>query len=199
MADPGVDGGRDQRPAVAAGQAALARGAWAEARERFGEALARGETAAAFEGAGLAARYQLDANAAIDLHERGYRLARSRGDAATAARLAIQLCHDAYAFRGPAEASGWVERAALLVEGEPPGVATAWVSLLRAHFALADHRPIWRSAGRQTRSRSRARRAPSTSRCSRSRSTAWRWSAAGRSSRACAGSMPPQPPRSAAR
>jgi LuxR family transcriptional regulator, maltose regulon positive regulatory protein len=93
------------------------------------------------EGAGLAARYELDAQAAIEAHERGYRLARSRGDAPTAARLAIQLCHDAYAFRGPAEASGWVERAALLAEGQPPSVATAWVALLRAHFALADHHP----------------------------------------------------------
>ena len=65
----------------------------------------------------------------------------------TAARLAIQLCHDAYAFRGPAEASGWVERAALLVEGQPPSVATAWVTLLRAHFALADHHPDVALAG----------------------------------------------------
>jgi DNA-binding CsgD family transcriptional regulator len=127
--------------AIEDGQAALARGAWAEARVRFADALAQEETPEAFEGAGLAARYELDAEAAIEAHERGYRLARSRGDAATAARLAIQLCHDAYAFRGPAEASGWVERAALLIEREPPSVATAWVSLLRAHFALSDHRP----------------------------------------------------------
>src|SRR3954469_1321225 len=124
--------------AIEDGRLALARGAWAQARLRFAEALALEETPEAFEGAGLAARYQLDARAAMEAHERGYRLARSRGDAATAARLAIQLCHDAYAFRGPAEASGWVERAALLIEGEPPSVATAWVTLLRAHFALAD-------------------------------------------------------------
>jgi len=123
------------------GQVALARGAWAEARAQFAAAIAQEETPEAYEGAGLAARYELDAHGALEAHELGYRLARSRGDAATAARLAIQLCHDAYAFRGPAEASGWVERAALLVEGEPPSVATAWVSLLRAHFALADHDP----------------------------------------------------------
>ena len=36
----------------------------------------------------------------------------------------------------------WVERAALLVEGEPPSVASACVPALRAHFALlADHDP----------------------------------------------------------
>ncbi len=127
--------------AIEDGHVALARGAWAEARARFADALAQEETPEAFEGAGLAARYELDAEAAIEAHERGYRLARSRGDVATAARLAIQLCHDAYAFRGPAEASGWVERAALLIERQPPTVATAWVSLLRAHFALSDHHP----------------------------------------------------------
>ena len=88
----------------------LARGTWAEARARFAEAIAIEETPEAYEGAGLAARYELDAEAAIDAHERGYRIARADGDAATAARLAIQLAHDAYAFRGPAEASGW-ERA----------------------------------------------------------------------------------------
>jgi DNA-binding CsgD family transcriptional regulator len=120
---------------------ALTRGAWAEARVRFADALAQEESVEAWEGAGVAARYELDARAAIEAHERGYRLARSRGDPVTAARLAIQLGHDAYAFRGPAEASGWVERAALLVEGEPPSVASAWVTLLRAHFALADRRP----------------------------------------------------------
>jgi LuxR family maltose regulon positive regulatory protein len=108
---------------------------------RFADALGQEETAEAFEGAGLAARYELDAQAAIEAHERGYRLARSRGRAATAARLAIQLCYDAYAFRGPAEASGWVERAALLIEGKPPSIATAWVSVIRAQFALAAHHP----------------------------------------------------------
>jgi hypothetical protein len=73
---------------------------------------------------------------------RGYRLARSACDRATAARLAIQLAHDAYAFHGVAEASGWVERAALLSEGKPPSVAAACVPMLRAHLALlADHDP----------------------------------------------------------
>jgi hypothetical protein len=131
----------DPNSAIEAGRSALARGAWGEARVRFADALAQEETPEAFEGAGLGARYELDARAAIEAHERGYRLARSRGDAATAARLAVHLCHDAYAFRGPAEASGWIERAALLVEGRPPSVATAWVTLICSHFALADHHP----------------------------------------------------------
>jgi hypothetical protein len=127
---------------IAEGRRSLARGAWAEARALYAEALAEEETPDAFEGLGIAARYQLDAEGAVDAHERGYRLARTRGDAAGAARLAIQLAHDAYAFRGLAEASGWVERAAMLVEGEPPSTAAAFVPLLRGHLALlANHDP----------------------------------------------------------
>jgi hypothetical protein len=56
------------------------------------------ETPDAYEGLGIAARYELDA--AFDAPERGYRLARTGDDARAAARLAIQLSYDAYAFRG---------------------------------------------------------------------------------------------------
>ena len=108
----------------------------------FAEALEQLETPDAYEGLGIAARYELDGKAATEAHERGYRLARARGDSAAAARLAIQLGYDAYAFRGPAEASGWIERAAMLVDGEPPSVAAACVPMMRAHLALlVDHDP----------------------------------------------------------
>jgi hypothetical protein len=49
--------------------------------------------------------------------------------------------HDAYAFRGAGRSVGLGQRAALLVDGEPQSVAAAWVSVLRAHFALADRDP----------------------------------------------------------
>jgi DNA-binding NarL/FixJ family response regulator len=134
LRDTGTDEGIAE---IAAGRAALARGEWAEASARFGAALARAETPEALAGLGVAARYQLDATTAIDAHERGYRLARAAGDDDTAALLAVQLAYDAYAFRGPAEAAGWVERAAMLVEGRPPSLAAAFVPLLRAHLSLA--------------------------------------------------------------
>jgi hypothetical protein len=57
--------------AIEDGRVALGRGAWAEARVRFADALAQEETPEAFEGAGLAARYELDAEGAIEAHERG--------------------------------------------------------------------------------------------------------------------------------
>jgi DNA-binding CsgD family transcriptional regulator len=127
---------------IAEGRRALARGAWAEARALYAEALTEAETPDAYEGLGIAARYELDAEAAIEAHEHGYRLARSRADAAAAARLAIELANDAYAFHGPAEASGWIERAAMLVDGEPPSAASAMVPMRRAHLALlVDHDP----------------------------------------------------------
>jgi DNA-binding CsgD family transcriptional regulator len=128
--------------AIAAGRAALARGAWSDARASFAAALREAETPDGYEGLGIAARYELDADAAIQAHERGYRLARAEGDASLAARLAIQLAYDAYAFRGKAEASGWVERAALLTANRPASVASACVPMLRAHMALlAEHDP----------------------------------------------------------
>jgi LuxR family maltose regulon positive regulatory protein len=127
---------------IAQGRSALARGKWADARALFAEALEEVETPEAYEGLGIAARYELDGEAATKAHERGYRLARTRGDGAAAARLAIQLGYDAYAFRGPAEASGWVERAAMLVDGKPPSAAAAFVPMMRAHLALlVDHDP----------------------------------------------------------
>ncbi len=128
--------------AIEQGRAALARGAWAFARTRFAEAVADEETPEALEGLGIAARYELDADASFAAHERGYRLARAEADDATAARFAIQLGYDAYAFRGPAEARGWVERAAMLIDGQPPSLAAAFVPMMRAHLALlVDHDP----------------------------------------------------------
>jgi DNA-binding NarL/FixJ family response regulator len=124
------------------GQAALARGEWAVARACFEEAVVSEPSPAAYEGLGVAARYQLDASAALRAHEGGYALARAAGDDVVAARLAVQLGFDAYAFRGPAEAQGWVERAAMLVDGAGPNVAAATIPLMRAHLALlADHDP----------------------------------------------------------
>jgi DNA-binding CsgD family transcriptional regulator len=127
---------------LAEGRDALARGAWDEARAAFARALVREATPEALEGLGTAARYALDADAALAAHERGYRIARERGDADAAARLAIQLGYDAYAFRGVAEAEGWVERAAMLIEGRPPSAGSAFIPYVRGYMALlARHDP----------------------------------------------------------
>lgn len=118
------------------GQAALQRGAWQEARAQFEAALAEEETPAAFLGLGIAAAAQLDAATTLEAHERGYRLARSLGDARSAARLALELAVDCMYFRGPAEAGGWLERASHLLEHVPLGEEHGMLTYIRASSAL---------------------------------------------------------------
>ena len=125
---------------LAGGRAALLRAAWAEARAHFEAALAGGETPEALQGLGVAARWQMDGPAALEAHERAYRLAREHGDDAASAGLALELTFDCFAFRGSAEANGWLERAGHLLEGLPPLPEHAVHAYLRANRALnADH------------------------------------------------------------
>jgi ATP/maltotriose-dependent transcriptional regulator MalT len=128
---------------LAAGRRALVRAAWAEARSQFEAALTTGESLAALEGLGTAARWQMDGPAAFAAHERAYRLARGSEDAAASARLAIELAFDCAQFRGAAETSGWLERAAQLLERLPPQPEHALLAYWRANVALnSDHDPV---------------------------------------------------------
>ena len=119
-----------------AGQAALRRGAWQEARAQFDAALAEEETPAAFLGLGIAAAAQFDATTTLEAHERGYRLARTLGDDRSAARLALELAVDCMYFRGPAEAGGWLERASHLLANVPLGEEHGMLTYIRATSAL---------------------------------------------------------------
>ena len=119
-----------------AGRAALLRGAWVEASRRFSDALAAEESPAAYDGLGVAARYQGDLDAAVAAHERGYRLARSLGDRELAAKLAAQLAIDAYGQARMAEANGWIERAMMLTDAAEPSEGRALALALRAHAAM---------------------------------------------------------------
>jgi LuxR family maltose regulon positive regulatory protein len=119
-----------------AGQAALQRGAWHEARAQFEAALAEEQTPTAFLGLGIAAAAQLDAATTLEAHELGYRLARSLGDDRSAARLALELAVDCMYFRGPAEAGGWLERASHLLEKVPLGEEHGMLTYIRATSVL---------------------------------------------------------------
>jgi ATP/maltotriose-dependent transcriptional regulator MalT len=121
---------------INAGRAALLRGAWSEARAEFAGALAVEESPDAYEGLGIAARYQSDLAAAVEAHERGYRLARRRGEPEAAARLAAQLALDAYGLGRIAESSGWIERALELTEVIEGSEARALAMAMRAHAAM---------------------------------------------------------------
>ena len=116
---------------------ALQRGAWDEARDRFQESLAAGETPQALEQLGLAAWWLDDAALTFDARERAYRLYRDQGDPRGAARVATWLVWDHLAFRGDtAVASGWLERARRLLEGHEQTAEYGWLLLRDGEVAL---------------------------------------------------------------
>lgn len=122
---------------LAAGRAALTRGAWSEARARFLDALAVHEAPAALEGLSWAAWWLEDADGCLDARERAYHRYRDEGDARSAARMALWLGDDHLEFRGAdAVAGGWFARAARLLEPLEPGPEHGWLAVFEAHDAL---------------------------------------------------------------
>lgn len=121
------------------GDAALARGAWSEALGRFDAALAERESPDALEGLGVAAWWLDLADTVFDSRERAYRLFLERDDRAGAARVAVWLAWDCWAFRGEsAVANGWLQRARRLLEGLPITVELAWLESRASALALLE-------------------------------------------------------------
>src|SRR5262249_18072946 len=93
----------------ALGDDALARGAWTEARDAFEVALRAREGPETLEGLGIAAWWLDLADVVFDVRERAYRLYIERDDRVGAARVAVWLAWDCWAFRGEnAVANGWL-------------------------------------------------------------------------------------------
>jgi len=130
---------RTTRPAdsAAAGAEALQRGAWDEARRHFETSLAAAESPQVLEQLGLAGWWLDDATLTFDARERAYNLYREAGDVTGAARVAIWLVWDCLAFRGDfAVASGWLERARRLLEGQEHCAEYGWLLLREGEMAL---------------------------------------------------------------
>jgi LuxR family transcriptional regulator, maltose regulon positive regulatory protein len=107
---------------LSAGWARLADGDWRSAKASFEAALAGEQEPEALEGLSWAAWWLDDAEAVFDARERSYSLYRRRGERASAARMATWLAADQLDFRGAvAVASGWLRRAARLLEPLEPG------------------------------------------------------------------------------
>ena len=122
-----------------AGRAALARGAWEEAKRAFQSVLARQEQPEALEGLGLAAWWLDLGDLVFSTRERAYRLYRARGDRAATARVAVWLAWDSVAFRGEtAVASGWLERARRLLHRHPVCPEQAWLAVRDGFFRFAE-------------------------------------------------------------
>ena len=122
-----------------AGDAALARGAWTEARLSYEEALASRESAEALEGLGTSAWWLDLADIVFDSRERAYRLFLDRGAHSDAARVAVWLAWDCWAFRGEgAVANGWLQRARRLLEDQPGRVELAWLESRESALVLLE-------------------------------------------------------------
>ncbi len=120
-----------------AGQEALSRAAWEEARAHFEAVLEREETPEALEGLSWAAWWLSDAAVTFDSRERAYRLYQARGDRRGAARMALWIAHDYIHFRvEPAIANGWRQRARRLLEGLDPVPEHGWLALIEGQVAL---------------------------------------------------------------
>jgi LuxR family maltose regulon positive regulatory protein len=129
-----------ERPAECrAGDEALSRGDFEGARQAFETALAERESPEALEGLGLAAWWLDLADVVFDARERAHRLYNDREDRRGAARLAVWLAWDTWAFRGEhAVASGWLQRARRLLEGEGDVAEAAWLELREGALAFFD-------------------------------------------------------------
>jgi DNA-binding NarL/FixJ family response regulator len=126
-------------PACRIGDEALARGAWTDARTAFDAAVAAEETPEALEGLGLAAWWLDLADVVFDSRERAYRLYLGRDDRAAAARIAVWLAWDCWAFRGEhAVANGWLQRARRHLEGLPPCAEHAWLDVREGSLCLLE-------------------------------------------------------------
>jgi LuxR family transcriptional regulator, maltose regulon positive regulatory protein len=154
--DPGSD------DALHAGQEALERGAWEEARACFERALASAETPEALEGLSWGCWWLDDPEALFDARERAYRLYRERGDAADAARMATWLAVDHVDFRGElAVATGWMRRAHRLLDPIDPGPEHGWLAMHEGYLELIRGNPeAARELGRRSAELGRALRVP---------------------------------------
>ena len=116
---------------------ALDRGAWEEARAAFQAELVRAESPEALEGLGLTGWWLDLAESVFDSRERAYRLYLDCGDKPSAARVAVWLAWDYWAFRGEsAVASGWLQRARRLLEDQPACVERAWLEIREGSMSL---------------------------------------------------------------
>jgi LuxR family maltose regulon positive regulatory protein len=126
-------------PECLAGDDALAHGAWGGARLAFETALRLQRSPEALEGLGTAAWWLDLAEVVFESREAAYSLYLARGDKADAARVAVWLAWDTYAFRGEsAVAHGWLGRARRLLKGLPDCPEQAWLEIREASLGLLE-------------------------------------------------------------
>jgi LuxR family transcriptional regulator, maltose regulon positive regulatory protein len=133
-------GRQDER--VREGNAALTRGAWAQARAIFEQELETHETIDALEGLSWAAWWVEDVATCLASRERAFRLSRREGDLRRAAMLALWVADDHLILRGErAIANGWFQRAARILEELDTCPERGWLDALLGYVATVDGDP----------------------------------------------------------
>ena len=130
--------------AIDEARAALARGAWEDARDQFERAIRDAPSAEAWEGLAISASYLDLADIAIDAREEAFRRYRETHDARGAVRCGVWLASDILDFRGDAAvANGWLQRAqSIVADVSEPTAEGALLLAFRAHMTLlADSNP----------------------------------------------------------
>ena len=122
--------------ALALGRAALARGAWEEARAAFEPASAGPKAAEALEGLGWALWWLDRVEESLAAREKAFALLSRGGDRRRAARVALHLAVDTADVRGPALTRGWLERAHSLLGPLAETPEHGWLELWKGHVHL---------------------------------------------------------------
>ena len=125
------------RDLLAAGETALAAGAWERARDSFEAALAQEVSPDGLDGLARALWWLDRQSAAIDARLRAYALFRRAGEVSRAARIAVWLAHEYSAVHGnePA-AEGWLARAEHVLAGHVDAPERGYLDLARAERCL---------------------------------------------------------------
>ncbi|HEX6234783.1 MAG TPA: LuxR C-terminal-related transcriptional regulator [Jiangellaceae bacterium] len=119
------------------GWAAIATGAWDEARMAFEQALSDRPSAENYEGLAWAAWWQLDVTLLFEARREAYQRYREAGDVVAAARVAGWIGTDHLDFKGESiAANGWFRRARRLLEGVEPTPEHGWLAVHEAPLAL---------------------------------------------------------------
>ncbi len=121
-------------PLLAAGQAALEAGQWAEARDAFESSLTEAERPEACLGLATALWWLGENDASVAQASRAYALFRQAANVESAVQCALWLGITYKAnFANFVAADGWIRRAERLLEPLPPGLLHGWVHVARAY------------------------------------------------------------------
>jgi LuxR family transcriptional regulator, maltose regulon positive regulatory protein len=125
---------------IDAGRAALARGAWRDARGHFDDAVdSEPSDPRAWEGRAAASLWLQDVDTVIESWERAFALHREGGDDCAAAGACLELAGAFVELRGePVVGNGWIQRARRLLRDAPPCRELALLNIWDGFLALQE-------------------------------------------------------------